>query len=270
MRVCTPQENRAAELFVAYGNQTKAWREAVGKTHEKPCQRHWTEACHMFALPWVRERVREVRAEYAAARIIDVQALVARDLRVVEASEHAHLLSRYVYRCCRHCHGIDFDYQWVDDLEFANALVQAEEANAERRERNQRGLPLPNDRGGYGFDADNDPNPVCPRCEGVGIGRAIIGDTRELGPAAALFKGIKVTANGIEVQTHDVDKAIDRLLRITGALGDDAASVARGAAAGAAAGASAGAVAQALAAAKAAQSLTTDQVQQLYLRVMNG
>jgi hypothetical protein len=271
MRACTPEESRMAEIYVAHAcGQSEAWRRAYGHTDERPCQRHWTRACAEFARPWVQERIREVRAEYAAANIIDVQAIVARDLRVIAASEHAALLSRYVYRCCRHCHGEGFEYQWVDDLEYAQALVAAEDANAERRKNAQRPLPLPKDRGGYGFDPDLDPNPMCPRCEGIGHGRAIIGDTRELGPAAPLFKGIEVTANGIKIHTHDVDKAIDRVLRVTGALGDDAASVARGAAAGAAAGASAGAVAQAIAAAKAAESLTTDQVQQLYLRVMNG
>lgn len=267
MRPCTEREERAAQLFVLYGNQTQAWREAFGHQGEPPKNSHWVRACEVFAAPWVRARVRELRAESAAAYALDVHAIIAADVAIVEASAHAHLLSRYVYRSCRHCHGVGFAYQWTDELEYCAALVAADEANAERAERKQRALPLPSDAGGFGFDPERDPNPVCPRCEGVGLGRAIIGDTRELGPAAALYRGIKQTANGIEVQQHDVDKAKERILRALGAFGDDAASVARGAAAGAAAGTAAGA---ALAAARASEALDADQVQRLYLQVING
>lgn len=270
MRPCTPIERAAAEHFVLHGVQAEAWRVATGNTHERACQRHWSKSCEMFAQPWVREYVAQLRADRMAQHVIDAEAIIASDLAIIAAAEHAPLLSRVVYHNCRYCFGIGHAYQWADELEFCNALVAAEDVNEERRERKQRALALPSDAGGYGFDPALDPNVLCPRCEGQGVRSTIIGDTRNLGPAAALFAGIKETRNGIEVQTHDVGKAKERVLRFCGALGDDAASVARGAAAGAAAGASAGVVAQALAAARAAREMTGDQVTQLYLRVMSG
>lgn len=268
MRPCTPEEMRAAEIYVQEHNQTAAYREAYGITERKGW--HYSVACRVFGRPWVQAYIRELRAAHYQANLIDVDAIVAADLRIIAAAEHSHMLSRYVYRCCRFCHGKGFAYQWTDDLEFCNALVASEDANAVRREQNKRPLPLPDCLGGFGFDADADPNPACPRCEGLGLGRAIIGDTRDMGPAAPLFRGIKQTANGIEVQQHDVDKAKERILRVVGAFGDDATSVARGAAAGAAAGAASGAAAQAIAAAKAAAALTAEQAQRLYLQVING
>jgi phage terminase small subunit len=270
MRACTPAEAHAAEVYVLTHNQSEAYRQAYGRTDEKPCARHWEMAARIFAFPWVQERVRALRAEAAAHFVVDVNEIVQADFAIIRAAAHAPRLSRHVYSCCRYCHGAAFEYQWTDQLEFAAKLIATEDENVQRRIDAKRALPLPTDAGGYGFNPDNDPNPMCPRCEGLGHGRTIIGDTRELGPAAPLFRGIKQTANGIEVLTHDVDKAKERVFKFLGVGGDDAASVARGAAAGAAAGASAGVVAQAIAAAKAAESLTTDQVQQLYLRVMNG
>lgn len=270
MRECTPEERRAAELWVMHGNKSRAWRVAYGHEHERPCQRHWSEAMDVFARPWVLAYVRELRAGIAAAHVLDVAAIISADRAIVEAAEHADAISRIEYQCCRHCHGVGFKYQWRDAEEYAHALAAAMDDNTQAALDHKRAKPLPSDDGGYGFDSRQEPHAACPTCEGRGVMVTVFGDTRNLGPAKPLFRGVKQTANGIEVLTHDVEKAKDRLLRTAGAYHDDAASVARGAAAGAAAGASAGAVASAVAAAKAAASLTAEQCQKLYLQVIGG
>ncbi|KGA39037.1 terminase small subunit, partial [Pectobacterium odoriferum] len=76
--------------------------------------------------------------------------------------------------CCRHCWGFGFQYQWQDAVEFEEARLKAVESK--KRE--------PLDNGGYGFDAQLDPNPECPRCNGMGVSRSYFHDTRDLRGAA--------------------------------------------------------------------------------------
>ncbi|WP_044209905.1 terminase small subunit, partial [Pectobacterium odoriferum] len=76
--------------------------------------------------------------------------------------------------CCRHCWGFGFQYQWQDAVEFEEARLKAVEIK--KRE--------PLDNGGYGFDAQLDPNPECPRCNGMGVSRSYFHDTRDLRGAA--------------------------------------------------------------------------------------
>ncbi|MBT9493880.1 MAG: terminase small subunit [Paucibacter sp.] len=48
-----------------------------------------------------------------------------------------------------------------------------------------------------------DPNPQCVECEGEGHGDVLIADTRKLSPAArALYAGVKITKDGLEVKMH--------------------------------------------------------------------
>ncbi|TGC25838.1 hypothetical protein CQJ27_09050 [Escherichia sp. E1130] len=104
--------------------------------------------------------------------------------------------------CCRYCWGFDNHYQWIDESEYDKAAAKA--ANDSK--------PPPDQSGGFGFVANDDPNPDCPKCAGEGIEDVFLADTRDLvGPARRLMAGVKKTKFGIEVMTRDQDAALKNL-----------------------------------------------------------
>lgn len=113
--------------------------------------------------------------------------------------------------CCRHCHGENHEYQWIDEDEFNKAFALAQSEGGE--------IPtaLPSDGGGYGFRKPADPHADCPKCFGEGLANVFALDTRNLSPAGRrLFAGVKVTRDGFEIKLRDQDKALDSLARHLG------------------------------------------------------
>ncbi|MCA6954664.1 terminase small subunit [Pectobacterium polaris] len=111
--------------------------------------------------------------------------------------------------CCRHCWGFGFQYQWQDAVEFEEASDKAKQAEK----------PEPKDNGGYGFDAQLDPNPECPRCNGMGVSRSHFHDTRDLrGAARRLYAGVKEGKFGLEVITRNQDDALKMVAQHLGML----------------------------------------------------
>ncbi|WP_275262147.1 terminase small subunit [Citrobacter braakii] len=125
------------------------------------------------------------------------------------ATADATKLTEYHHGCCRYCWGFGHQYQWRDMVEF-------EEKRLEATERDKR---EPVDVGGYGYDGTLDPNPDCPRCNGVGIGRSVVHDTRDLiGAEQRLFAGIKEGKSGLEVITRNQDEAMKMVAQHLGML----------------------------------------------------
>lgn len=140
-----------------------------------------------------------------------------------KATADVNELVRVERRCCRYCWGIEHEYQWKTAREFKEAqdsflnelsqgdtdallvLVQAMEDG--------RTIPgLPNEDGGYGFDASTNPWPDCPECHGEGIANVVIADTREA-LAHPLYEGLKQTQHGIEIKIADRAKALEQVAR---------------------------------------------------------
>lgn len=118
-------------------------------------------------------------------------------------------LTEYRRLCCRHCWGFGFNYQWRDAVEYDDAAKKAMAASK----------PPPQDVGGYGYDDTLDPNPDCPRCNGVGIGRAHFHDTRDLTSSVRrLFAGVKEGKFGVEVITRNQDDALKMVAQHLGML----------------------------------------------------
>lgn len=260
----TSLEEAFARHYVLTNNATRAYLLAAPNTQHASRQSARVHAWELANRPHVLKRVREFESAAAAATVIDYAAILDHDRQIVEGHKHADEITQHIWQCCRYCQGIDFKFQWIDYAEYLSAVSAADLKNEERIARKLSAQELPTDEGGYGFLPGNEPNIMCPKCEGRGHAVTIIADTTKLeGPARAIVKGLKITANGTEVLLHDVDKAKERLLRAAGMFGDDAAKVARGAAAGAAAGATA-----AIAAAKAlSEAMTVEQAQRLYLEL---
>lgn len=123
------------------------------------------------------------------------------------ATFDANQLSQYRRGACRYCWGFDHQYQWRDAVEY-------EEKRLEANERDKR---EPVDVGGYGYDHTREPNPVCPRCNGDGIGQPYFADTRKLPPDAALaYSGIKLGKNGVEITTISRERMYEAVMKRLG------------------------------------------------------
>jgi phage terminase small subunit len=261
---CNARQALFAELYVRYRNKIRAYRESY-RVEKSRSSAEYVTASTVSNIPAVRAYIRELESEAAAACVIDVQLILAHDLAIVRGAREIQDMQRREWRNCRHCHGVGHKWQWVDDDEYCNALSQAMDDNAIRAARKLDELKLPSDEGGYGFDTHAEPVATCTKCYGDGVQVSVFSDTTKLeGDAAIAFKGIKETKNGLEIVTHDIDKAKERLLRAAGVFGDDAASVAKGAAAGAAVGAAAAA-----ALASRVSTMTPEEKRKAYLSLAN-
>lgn len=182
--------------------------------------RFW--ACRTLAKPEVAAAIKALQAEHIQRVDMEVTELVDRLARIATADVSE--LVEYRRGCCRHCWGKDFGYQRTDgELRMARArhAKDLKKAQAEGRDLIDDIDPMFDEQGGGGYNATNDPNPECPECFGEGVGVPFFKDTRELSPsAAALYAGVKVTKDGVEVKTHDPMKAIELLGRHKGAWND--------------------------------------------------
>ncbi|EGD6368688.1 terminase small subunit, partial [Salmonella enterica] len=126
------------------------------------------------------------------------------------ATADATQLTEHHRGCCRYCWGLGFNYQWRDAVEFEEA---------EEKVKGKKGARLPKDTGGYGYNGTLDPNPDCPRCDGVGISRPVFHDTRDLkGAERRLFAGIKEGKFGLEMITRNQDEAMKMIAQHLGML----------------------------------------------------
>lgn len=123
-------------------------------------------------------------------------------------------LSEYFVGACRFCYGKAHRYQYTagewDGIMTKHADKQ-EQAVADGKP-----MPKPPDpKGGVGFNKKAEPNPDCPECAGLGVGKTILKDTRHLSPAALmLYAGVKEGKDGIEIKMHDQMKARETLAKI--------------------------------------------------------
>lgn len=119
-------------------------------------------------------------------------------------------LAQYRRENCRHCWGDNHLYQWTLP-EYEAACLQAKED----------GLADPPEAGGFDFDPTRPPHPDCPQCRGEGVGRVFVTDTRKLTPqAAALYAGVKLGKDGLEVKTHNQLAALEAVGRHIGFFKD--------------------------------------------------
>lgn len=127
---------------------------------------------------------------------------------------------------CRHCWGIDHQYQF-DDVELRTAITMHRKEQMLITDVTQR-VEF-DDLGGGGFDPYADPcrgpkaaqrlrlkpnaETDCPRCAGLGIKHIHIHDSRHYSLGAAyLYDGVKVGKDGsIHIQVRDRDAAMDKV-----------------------------------------------------------
>jgi hypothetical protein len=120
-------------------------------------------------------------------------------------------------RCCRHCYGIDYDYQRTV-AEMSRARRQYEKDR--RACSNQQQIDALGDfdeQGGIGYDARKAPVPDCTHCWGDGVGDAFYKPTGQLSvEARALYAGVKQTKDGYQMLLVDKLGALEKLFKFKG------------------------------------------------------
>lgn len=159
------------------------------------------QGSQLLKRPHIRRAIDEHKENIRVKSEITVEAILRRWWEIANADVNELVEMRR--ECCRHCWGAGHGYQWTE-AEYMRAVDHAVES----------GKPAPDGMGGFGFDANREPNPHCPECHGNGWERAHIHDTRKLSPAARrLYAGIQKTKDGFKVLTRDQDAALTNLAR---------------------------------------------------------
>lgn len=178
-----------------------------------------TQAFRLLTNEEITKRIREVQEERAAAADLSAE-WVLRQWKEIAEADPAELIWMEL-RCCRHCYGIDHQFQWTE-FEYNNAVAAAAAhlCGAKCEQPCVKKIP-PLPRGGFGFDPKRAPAADCPQCHGDGEEKIAIADTRRLnGSARRLYAGIKQTQHGIEIKMRDQDAARDNIAKYLGLLID--------------------------------------------------
>lgn len=111
--------------------------------------------------------------------------------------------------CCRYCYGEGNRYQRT-----VGEMNRDREAWAEKKDNAPADF---DEKGGIGYDPLRMPFASCPECGGDGQPRVVLGDTRNLSPAAvSLYAGAKQTKDGIEIKMQDRGAALEKVFKHLG------------------------------------------------------
>lgn len=164
----------------------------------------------------VLEIIAERRKELAAAAGLD-PTWVIRKLKAIASVDHRKFSQTRV-GCCRHCYGIDNQWQWTRG-EFSKATSDAM----------MNDTAGPEFLGGVGYNKTLPPITDCPECAGEGIERVVLFDTRDLDDeTATAYLGTKKTKDSIEILKADKMKALELIGRNLGMWNDKVAVSAPG------------------------------------------
>lgn len=212
------------DTFLTCYNATKAWMEVYPTSNPKTAQ---SNASYCLSKDKIRAYLAK-RAKAAFDRTEEAQDKLIQ-LYLMQAYGDANELAEYRRESCRYCYGIDHKYQRTPN-EMRRAREQYErDLASELAKAKKDGIEAEfepfDEEGGVGFDPRRDPHEDCPECFGEGIGREFFKDTRKLSPAAqALYAGVKVSKEGIEIKTVSREKAQEMLSKIL-KLTDDSTKV---------------------------------------------
>jgi phage terminase small subunit len=195
----TPLEWRFAQEFIVDLNGSQAYQRASPECTE-PAAR--ANASRLLASANVAKEVQRLLDERAIRTGITADRVLVRLWNIATADVRK--LVEYRIGSCRHCWGMYNQYHYTE-AEFSAAQDKhiREEADRAKKDGAHEAKPFP-EKGGPGYDHNRPPNPECPECWGRGQGMPIIHDTRHLDEGeAALFAGLKVTKDGLNVNIED-------------------------------------------------------------------
>lgn len=202
----TPKQQRFVDEFMVDLNATQA---AIRAGYSPDTSRQM--GAENLSKPVIQAAIADARRQQQERTGITADR-VLREIAYVALAD-ARELSQVVKGCCRHCWGEGHKRQrTVGEMNAAMAMWQK-----------NGGMPADFDEeGGIGYNPHRPPHPDCPDCLGHGHAHVVIGDTRNLSPAAlALYAGAKETKYGIEVLTHSKMAAIEMLNKHLGVYEKD-------------------------------------------------
>lgn len=206
----TPKQQRFVDEYLVDLNGTQAAARAGYSTRTANEQ-----AARLLAKASIQAAVQAGRASLAATAHADAERVIS-DAWLIATADPRELIEFRV-GCCRYCWGKEFRFQRTRaELERDRTLAEDGRWEAESRRPGRQVGPF-DGTGGVGFTPWRAPHPECQECHGLGEGRAVIKDTRNLSrSAAALYAGVKQTREGIEVKMHSKLDAQERLCRHLG------------------------------------------------------
>jgi phage terminase small subunit len=207
------QEKYVQGLFAGL-SQREAYKQAfkADKMKDKTIDE---KACILAKRDKIAARLKGLQDEVKERSIIKAKDVLQHwyDIATADPNEIIHL--RRI--CCRHCYGIDHEYQWRDEKEYQQAVRMAKQQAKE----SEKPPAIPADAGGYGYDRLLRPHPKCPYCWGEGHMEVHAADTRTLSPKAKLlYAGVKQTRDGFEIKMRDQDKAMENVAKHLGMFVD--------------------------------------------------
>lgn len=144
--------------------------------------------------PNVAAELQKAMEARAARTEIDADWVLKRWVRMVEADPNE--LIQYRRGACPSC--------WPAEA-WETGLENEPLGGSLKRDKDDRWIP------------SGDPNPACPACHGVGGGHVWVADTRNLSDSAkAIYAGVKLGKDGLQVLMHDQPAALLNVARHLG------------------------------------------------------
>lgn len=203
VRPLTDKQSRFAEEYISDMNATQAATRAgySAKTAASQGER-------LLRNVEIQKAIAQARAAMSRRTEITADKVLERFWAIVTADPRE--LIEYRRSCCRYCHGKDFGYQRTRaELAKERSTWEAKQAKSSKE--------IFDEQGGEGYNATKAPHADCPECFGEGVERAFVHDTRTYSASArALYAGVKVTKDGIDVKMHDQTAALVSVARHLG------------------------------------------------------
>lgn len=186
----TVKQDAFARHYVEFGSVADAYRSAYDVAPTTTSQTARTNGHRVLNHPKVQARVRALRAELAATSLMSTNELIA-DLESMATADVNELMCVTVVGC-RWCWGEGHGYQWRNEAELQAAVEHHIASLATPKPE-----PMPDARGLFGYRPDRDPNPECPRCDGVGVNVVRLTNTADVSPGARkLYRGVELYPDG--------------------------------------------------------------------------
>ncbi|WP_321814591.1 MULTISPECIES: terminase small subunit [unclassified Paraburkholderia] len=215
-RELTPREQRFCEEYLVDLSQANAAHRA-GYSKNGARQTGY----NLMQRPAVCAEINRLMAE-RSERVRVTADEVLNELTAVMRADASEIAE--IWRCCcRYCWGAGHAYQFktLRELEDARRRHAIDLKRARAAKVPKAALPVFDESGGVGFNANREPCPDCPECEGYGFERVRLRDTRTLvGDAKRLFDGVKQTKEGVETKVRDRTKAAELIGRHLGMFND--------------------------------------------------
>ncbi len=180
----------------------------------------YSQGCRLLKDAEIRARIDASSVKLAERLRLTTEKIAEHLSNIILADPNE--LIEYRRECCRHCWGEGFGYQRTpSEMRSLRATYDKKLEAWISKGGDAESFPPFDAEGGVDYNRTQDPNPECPECHGEGEERVYPKDTRALGPeASALYAGLKITKDGLEIKMHSKEKALELYGRHLGMFHD--------------------------------------------------